>query len=118
MDRGNGIQPFPPGGFRGGFVERVGHDGGTHSLAWVIFALLLVLLLIAIVSLALDAYYRSQPGPGRVQTATGALALLDLRYARGEVERDAYLQSRADLSGAEAATLVMPAPSEPEPQGS
>jgi putative membrane protein len=84
----------------------------------VIFALLLVLLLLVIVSLALDAYHRSQPAAGRSQTATGALALLDLRYARGEVDRDAYLQARADLSGAEAATLVMPAPSEPPEQPS
>src|SRR6266513_2546934 len=103
MDRGNGIQPFPPGGFRGGFVERVGHDGGTHSLAWVIFALLLVLLLIAIVSLALDAYYRSQgpkpftkwlpPGmPPGMFPGGRALAVLDVRYARGEIGREEYLR--------------------------
>ncbi len=109
MDRGNGIQPFPPGGFRGGFVERVGHDGGTHSLAWVIFALLLVLLLIAIVSLALDAYYRTQGGsrpyfkwlppggPPGFAPGGRALAVLDMRYARGEVSRKDYLRAREDL---------------------
>jgi uncharacterized membrane protein len=131
MDRGNGIQPFPPGGFRGGFVERVGHDGGTHSLAWVIFALLLVLLLLVIVSLALDTYYRSQgpkpvtkwlpPGPPGMFPGGRALAVLDVRYARGQIGRKEYLQAREDLGGApedavETPTEVIP-PAEPEPPG-
>jgi putative oligomerization/nucleic acid binding protein len=108
MDR-HGDQPFPPFG-SGRLVERVGEGGGPSDLAWVIFSLLLVLLLLAIVSLALDAYFRSQrprpftrwlppgmpPGPfpgGR------ALAVLGVRYARGEISREEYLQARADLSG-------------------
>jgi uncharacterized membrane protein len=107
MDR-YGNQPFP---FRGGggFVERAGHNGGPSDLAWVIFALLLVLLLLTIVSLALDAYHRSQGGPrpfskwlspgGPPEFAPGrrALAVLDMRYARGEVSRKDYLQAREDL---------------------
>ena len=106
MDR-YGNQPFP---FRGGggFVERAG-SGGPSDLAWVIFGLLLALLLLAIVSLALDAYYRSQGGPppfikwlppgGPPGLAPGgrALAVLDMRYARGEVSRKDYLQAREDL---------------------
>jgi hypothetical protein len=106
MDR-YGNQPFP---FRGGggFVERAG-DGGPSDLAWVIFALLLVLLLLAIVSLALDAYYRSRGGqrpffkwlppggsPGLVPGGR-ALAVLDMRYARGELSRKDYLRAREDL---------------------
>ena len=108
MDRGYGIQPFP----RGGFVEHVGRHGGgwPDSLSWVIFALLLAILLLAIVSLALDAYYRSQ-------RPSGSLAVLDMRYARGEIERDAYVQARADLGAAEAPTVEMPAPPEPPPGG-
>ena len=113
MDRDYGIQPFPRGGFRGGFVEHVGHHGGTHTLAWVIFALVLALLLIAIVSLALDTYYRSQ----RIVSGDGALAALDLRYARGEVGRDEYVQARRDLGGPEAPTVQIPPPPEPPAQG-
>jgi Short C-terminal domain len=126
MDR-YGNQPFPFGGAR--FVERVGDGGGPSDLAWVIFSLLLVLLLLAIVSLALDAYFRSQrprpftkwlppgipPGPFR---GGRALAVLDVRYARGEISRDEFLQTRADLGGApyedeEEPTEVIPP--EPEP---
>jgi hypothetical protein len=106
MDR-YGNQPFP---FRGGggFVERAG-NGGPSDLAWVNFGLLLALLLLAIVSLALDAYHRSQGGPppffkwlppgGPPGLAPGgrALAVLDMRYARGELSRKDYLQAREDL---------------------
>ena len=106
MDR-YGNQPFP---FRGGggFVERAGH-GGPSDLAWVIFGLLLALVLLAIISLALDAYYRSQggsrpffkwlPAGGPPGFAPGgrALAVLDLRYARGELSRKDYLRAREDL---------------------
>src|SRR5256885_7128958 len=89
--------PFPRGGGGGMFVERAGHAGGwPDGLSWVIFAVLLALLLLMVVSLALDAYHRSQGGGAR---GRAALAELDLRYARGEVGRDEYLQRRADLSG-------------------
>lgn len=78
----------------GMFVERVDHHGGPSAFAWTIFALLLVLLLIALVSLVLDFYYRSKSdAPG------GTLAVLDERYARGEITREAYLQARVDLGG-------------------
>jgi len=110
MDRRYEIQPFP----RGEVIERFGHHGGgPDSLLWVVFALLLVLLLLVIVSLAVDAYYRSQPAAAGLQPATGSLAVLDHRYARGEIERDTYLQARSDLAGAEAPTLVVPPPPEP-----
>jgi putative membrane protein len=87
--------PFPRGDGGRILVEPAGGGGWPDGLSWVIFAVLLVLLLLAIVSLALDAYYRSQGGGAR----SGALAELDLRYARGEIGRDEYLQRRADLGG-------------------
>jgi len=112
---------FRDGGapFRGGPVEAVG-GGGPSTLAWVIFALVLVLLLLAIASLVIDAYYRrraSQPvAPAPKQDTTEALAALDARYARGEVPRDEYLQTRNDLRGTtEATTQVIPPNPEPEP---
>ena len=119
MDR-YGNQPFP---FRGGgFVEHGGHHGGQHTLAWVIFGLLLALLLVAIVSLALDAYYRSQGSrpftkglPAGMVPGGRALAVLDVRYARGEISRKDYLRAREDLgtppeADAEATTEVQPPP--------
>jgi putative membrane protein len=109
--------PFPRGG-EGVLVQRAGDAGGwPDGLSWVIFAVLLALLLLAIVSLALSAYWRTQGGGERVRS--DALAELDLRYARGEIGRDEYLQRRVDLGG----TLVAAPPSEattavgpPQPQ--
>jgi uncharacterized membrane protein len=121
MDRGYGIQPFPQGGFRGGFAEHVGR-GGPSDLAWVIFALLLVLLLLVIVSLALDAYYRSQGPrtftkwlPPQMVPGGRALAVLDVRYARGEISRKDYLRTRDDLGAPrdlddEVTTEIQPEP--------
>jgi uncharacterized membrane protein len=119
---------MPPDGFRGdgGFrralVERAG-GGGSSTLAWVIFALVLVLLLLAIASLAIDAYYRSRASrpaaadqPPIAPATSEALAALDARYARGEVPRDEYLQARDDLRGAaDATTRVIPPNPEPNP---
>jgi uncharacterized membrane protein len=128
MDRGYGMQQFPPPFRGGGFVEHVGGRGGPSDLAWVIFALLLVLLLLVLVSLALDAYYRSQgsrpsvkwlgPGPPGFASGGRALAVLGVRYARGEISRDDYLQARDDLGWAsddvaEAPTEVTPPPKPP-----
>jgi uncharacterized membrane protein len=127
MDR-FGNQPFPRLG-GGGFVERVG--GGPSDLAWVIFSLLLVLLLLVIVSLAVDLYFRSQgqrtftkwvpPGVATPGSFHGgrALAVLDDRYARGDIGRDDFLRTRADLGGApyeadEPTEVIPPEPSAPE----
>ena len=93
------------------------------TLAWAIFALVLVLLLLAIASLAIDAYYRSRASrpaaaggsAGSGPATSEALAALDARYARGEIPRDEYLQARDDLRGTpEAPTQVIPPNPEPE----
>jgi uncharacterized membrane protein len=121
--------PFPPDGFRGGgspfrgaLVERVG-GGGPGALAWAIFALVLALLLLAIASLAIDAYHRARDKRRVEERAAGvppapeahgpALATLDNRYARGEIPREEYLQARDDLRTTEATTQVIP--TDPEP---
>jgi putative membrane protein len=110
--------PFPRGG--GMIVERAGDAGGwPDGLSWVMFAILLVLLLVAIVSLALALYDRSHRAVPAAHSS-GALAELDLRYARGELGRDEYLKRRADLGGTaapapEATTVVAQPPPEPQP---
>jgi putative membrane protein len=111
--------PYPRGGGGGQmFVEHAGNAGGwPDGLSWVMFALLLLLFLIAVASLAFALYDRSHRGAA--SAPSGALGELELRYARGELERDEYLQRRADLGGAaappsEATTVVVPPP-EPQP---
>jgi putative membrane protein len=105
--------PFPRGGH---VVIGPGGDvaGWPDGLSWVMFALLLLLFLIAVVSLALALYDRSHRTT-TVSTTSGALTELDLRYARGEVSREEYLQRRSDLGGQaapapEATTIVAPPP--------
>ena len=39
------------------------------------------------------------PAPGTPPTRSEALAILEARYARGEIQRDEYLQKKADLGG-------------------
>jgi putative membrane protein len=120
MDTQQFQMPFPRGG--GLLVQRAGDAGGwPDGLSWLMFAILLVLLLIAIVSLALALYDRSHVETAPGGTPSGALTELDLRYARGEIGRDEYLQRRIDLGGSaapapEATTVVSPPPPEPQPQ--
>jgi putative membrane protein len=113
--------PFPRGGGQV-LVGRAGDAAGwPDGLSWVMFALLLLLFLIAVVSLALALYDRSHRTAA--PSTSGALAELDLGYARGEVDRDEYLRRRADLGGQaapapsppEATTAVTPPPPEPQP---
>ncbi len=82
------------------------HGDGSHTLLWVIFAVLLAVLLVALISLVLDAYHRSNnpvPAAEAVATPGGALAILDSRYASGELGRRDYLRARADILGTGAA---------------
>lgn len=39
------------------------------------------------------------PMPGTRPARSEALAILETRYARGEIQRDEYLQKKADLGG-------------------
>jgi uncharacterized membrane protein len=60
---GQGLQPdtFPGDSFRGGVIDLAGNGGdGNHTLLWVIFTLLLIVLVVTLVSLFLDEYRRTQ----------------------------------------------------------
>ena len=50
-------------------------------------------------------------GPGAGTQPLNAVHELDLRYARGEIGRDEYLQRRADLTGQSPPPGPTPAPS-------
>jgi uncharacterized membrane protein len=90
-----------------GFV----HHGGPGTLAWVIFALELVMLASLALLLA-RAFTWRRPQLRRVTTTTGGDPLdhLRWRYARGEMTRDEYLQTVRDLGGEpDAPTEELPA---------
>jgi uncharacterized membrane protein len=78
-----------------------------------IFALLLVIVLVSLIFHRRHYYYGYHYGPpwhwGPSSTTPGtpplapprseALAILEGRYARGEIQREEYLQKKADLGG-------------------
>ena len=93
---------------------RFEHHDGSHPLAWLIFALLLIVLVLLIVHLVQGLTRRhhrpwmgprgtfTAPWPGRqfmVDTPhlEEPLAILRLRYARGEISRDEFVQASTDL---------------------
>jgi hypothetical protein len=109
-------------GFFPGPALNAPHGGGPTSLAWVIFAL--ELLMLAALGVLLVRAFASRPrpagpgGPGRhfavrrhgPPPPADPLEVARYRYARGELSRDDYLQVVRDLGGEdEAPTADLPA---------
>jgi len=98
----------PPFRYRPGtFVYPAGgHHGGPSALAWTTFALELLLLLgLAALLASMFARGRRRPvaAPAGVPAQLGdPLDVVRMRYARGELGRDEYLQAVRDLGGAPA----------------
>jgi putative membrane protein len=98
------MYPNPPfrGGDQGGLVY---HHGGPGPFGWTVLALQLLLVLgVAwlLVSLLLGRFSRHPAAAAAAPTATREsqpLETLHMRYARGEIGRDEYLQARSDLGG-------------------
>ncbi len=88
------------GAGNGGGPWHWGHGGwdwtmGFHGLTWLLFLVLVVLAVVLLVRAAL----RGNP-PAQVAEPGGplAVAVLDARYARGEIDRGEYLECKRDLS--------------------
>jgi putative membrane protein len=77
-------------------------NGPADHLEWVhgLFTLLMVAAIVAGVVLIARHWRQPLPPPaaGAVPPSP-ALHELDLRYARGEIDRTDYLQRRADIAG-------------------
>ena len=103
----NNQMPFPMQ--RGDSFGRVVdmHNGGSSPLDWAIFALLLLLVLLVVTQLVATLlrprgrgrWGMRHKGPGP-WGPPDPLAFARLRYARGEIDRDAYVQLTQDLGGA------------------
>jgi uncharacterized membrane protein len=93
MQRGFGFEP----------IGRM-HQGRGDALDWVIFALLLLLILLVVAQFAVTLM-RSRRGGHSHARRGGAwgppnpLALAQMRYARGEIDRETYVQLTQDLGG-------------------
>src|SRR5690242_3465969 len=75
-------------------------DHGGPGWVGGLFGLLIVVAIVAGVVLLTRAVLerpRVHPGPPAPPPLTRAVEELDLRYARGEIDRAEYLQRRADL---------------------
>ncbi len=86
-----------------------GWDGGTGGIFMWLFGLLFVAaVVVGIVLLVRSGSHGSAGGshpmtPGApaptLPSASSALQVLEDRYARGEIDREEFLQRRQDLSG-------------------
>ena len=89
------------------------HFDGGHPFLHVLLMVLFVLLVAAIAVLLYRLLTRRQPGYAPVVSLPGApaadaLAIVRLRYARGEIKRDEYLRMSSDF-GAPAGVRDEPA---------
>jgi len=80
------------------------HGGdGPHVFAWLLFVLLLALLvgLIVVVAARLGGarWGSAAPAPVGPRTGEDPQELVRLRYARGEIDRETFLQVSQDLGG-------------------
>ncbi len=64
----------------------------------IFFLLLLVLAIIGIVAVARSIFHSSARRTGERQ-GSSSLEILEQRYAKGELDREDYLQKKSDLGG-------------------
>lgn len=87
----------------GFYYAAPGWHHGSHPLAWVLFALLLLVLMLVIANLVATLMRRQRGlwrgGPmGPAFAGGGPEAVLRMRYARGELSREEFLQASTDLA--------------------
>ncbi len=69
-------------------------DGGIGWIAWLWMALFMLVPVLLLFALGKYVF-----GKNSVERQRTALDILDEAYARGEIQREDYLQKRADLQG-------------------
>ena len=95
------------------------HAGHGHPVAWVLFLILLAIVVGVVSALVLRWLAgRSTVGAQPVLATGGAVAdhalgLVRLRYARGEIDREQFLQATADLGGPAGFPAAGPPPDAP-----
>ncbi len=95
-------------------IEHFRNGGGPHPFAW-----LFIIVVIALVALVVYWAIRYMRRPLAQAAVSGGvpgqnvLAIVALRYANGEIDRDQYLRMSADLGGP-----AVPAAPEPPPPAS
>jgi len=99
-DRGHGYAPY---------WEHASHG---HPVAWILLFLLLAVV-VGFVAAYVFRWLARRQGypltPAAAGPAQDVLGIVRLRYARGEIDREQFLQTTADLGGAPAAEPPPPA---------
>lgn len=100
------------------YWEHAGHSG--HGLEWLIGLLLLALVVAVVTTLIVRWLAGSQARalplvPAAAGQADDALRVVRLRYARGEIDREQFLQTTSDLGGAEAHPVAEQSPTASTP---
>ena len=75
-----------------------GGPGWVHDLFWLLIVVAVVAGVVIVVRIVLGHQQTAGAAPPR-HVASQAMYELDLRYARGEIDRVEYMQRRADLMG-------------------
>jgi|GEM_PF-777671 len=83
----------------GGDMMGGGMMGGGFMWFWAIFWVVVLALLVAGAIWLARTLTRPSSPPGGPAGPSPARTELDLRYARGDLTREEYLQRRADLDG-------------------
>lgn len=88
-----------------GFAPYAEHAHNGHPFLWLLFLVVLAIVVGfagAFVFNRLAGRRASWPSPAGVAGAPAgdALTIVRLRYARGEIDREQFLQATADLGGA------------------
>ena len=87
-----------------GFAPYVVHAHSGHPLLWLLFLIVLAIVLGLIAAFVFRWLATRRAGGLHATVVAGAgggdaLAIVRMRYARGEIDRDQYLQTTADLAG-------------------
>ncbi|HVC61047.1 MAG TPA: SHOCT domain-containing protein [Acetobacteraceae bacterium] len=77
---------------------------GWRSMGWMmlfggVFWVMLLALAVAAVVWIVRASSHGGHYPPRIERSSSGLGILEERYAKGEVQRDEYLQKKRDLGG-------------------
>lgn len=76
----------------------MGYGGGWMPLMGIFWLVILFLVAAALMGYARGPWSTSGP-PEKEERRSAGLAILEERYARGEIGRDEYLQKKQDMTG-------------------
>ena len=87
-----------------GYGPQWGMMGGWGGYGWggpihVIFWILALIVIVALVAWLFRSGSRGGEQTGRLERRSPGLDVLVERYARGEINRDEYLQKKRDIAG-------------------